>query len=66
MFLALECGFITLLVMGIMTLTVGARRYNISHRTMTITFALTALSWMGFLLTTIALVVYTAQLAVFM
>ena len=55
----LELVFITLLVMGLLTLTVGLRRYNISQRTLTITFAVTALSWMGFLLTTIALFVST-------
>jgi hypothetical protein len=58
MFLALEIVFVTLLVTGMWTLTVGTRRYNISSRGMTITFALTALGWMGFLLTTIALLVF--------
>ncbi len=60
MFLALEIVFVTLLVAGMWTLTVGTRRYNISTRGMTITFALTALGWMGFLLTTIALLVYAS------
>jgi len=64
MFLALEIVFVTLLVTGMWTLTVGTRRYNISSRGMTITFALTALGWMGFLLTTIALLVFfTTQTA---
>ena len=60
MFLALEIVFVTLLVAGMWTLTVGTRRYNISTRGMTITFALTALGWMGSLLTTIALLVYAS------
>ena len=60
MFLALEIVFVTLLVAGMWTLTVGTRRYNISTRGLTITFALTALGWMGFLLTTIALLVYAS------
>ncbi len=60
MFLAMEIVFVTLLVAGMWTLTAGTRRYNISTRAMTITFALTALGWMGFLLTTIALLVYAS------
>ena len=64
MFLALEIVFVTLLVTGMWTMIVGTRRYNISSRGITVTFALTALGWMGFLLTTIALLVFvTTQTA---
>ncbi|XSG75629.1 hypothetical protein ACP8Y2_01255 [Herpetosiphon llansteffanensis] len=64
MFLALEFVFLSLLAGGMWTLLVATRRFNISQRAMTISFAATALGWMGFLLTTIALLVYaTTQLS---
>lgn len=63
MFLALEIFFASMVMLGFLTLTIGARRYNISNRTMAITFAITALSWMGMLITTIAFVVFIAQVA---
>ena len=58
MFLALEMVFVSVLIIGIWTLIIGTRRYTMSSRAITVTFALTALGWMGFLLTTIALLVF--------
>lgn len=58
MFLALEMVFVTVLIIGVWILIIGTRRYTLSSRAITVTFALTALGWMGFLLTTIALLVF--------
>lgn len=58
MVLAFEIAFLMALLLGIWTLTAGTRRFNISSRAMMITFAVTALSWVGFLVTTIALLVF--------
>ena len=58
MFLALEMVFVTVLIIGVWILIIGTRRYTLSSRALTVTFALTALGWMGFLLTTIALLVF--------
>lgn len=64
MLLIVELVCMALLLGGMWLLTVGSRRFNITHRVMTITFAVTAVSWMAFLLITIALVVFaTVQLA---
>lgn len=63
MFVTLELIFLGLVGAGFSMLTVGARRFNISNRGMAITFAITALSWMGLLLTTIALLVFLSQIA---
>ncbi len=58
MFLALELIFATLLIVGLWAMFVGTRRYNLSSRGMAISFAITALGWLGFLITTIALIVF--------
>ena len=58
MFLALEMVFVTVLIIGVWILIIATRRYTLSSRAITVTFALTALGWMGFLLTTIALLVF--------
>jgi hypothetical protein len=63
MILAIETMFVAILLGGVWMLTAGTRRFNISPRLMTVMFALTALIWMGFLVTTIALLVYATNTA---
>ena len=55
----LEGVLACLVVGGCLTLVWGVRHVQLSPRVLTITFALTAVSWMALLITTISLTVKT-------
>ncbi|HEU4327692.1 MAG TPA: hypothetical protein VFS21_31420 [Roseiflexaceae bacterium] len=53
-------GVLAFLVLsGCVTIVWGVRRFKLSARVLTIAFALTAISWMALLITTISLTVRT-------
>lgn len=51
-----------LVIVGSITIAWGVRRFNLSARVLAIAFALTAASWLAFLITTISLTVRTLVL----
>ncbi len=59
MALLVEGVLAVLVLSGCVTIAWGVRRFKLSARVLTIAFALTAISWMALLITTISLTVRT-------
>lgn len=53
----IEMVFVALVVLGSVTIVWGVRHFQLSSRTLAFTFALTAVSWLAFLVTTISFTV---------
>lgn len=58
-FFALEGLLITLIAVGSLTIVWGVRKFNLPTSIAAIAFAVTAASWVAFLITTIGLTVRT-------
>lgn len=57
-------GMLAILVLiGSMTITWGARRFQFPNRFLAVTFAVTAASWLAFLIATISMMVITLMLS---
>jgi hypothetical protein len=55
MLFAIEVVLAILVLLGAITLLYGGRRFHLSTKMLAVTFALTAASWIAFLITTIGL-----------
>ncbi|MEN9937773.1 MAG: hypothetical protein RLZZ387_4352 [Chloroflexota bacterium] len=52
-----------LVVLGSVTISWGARHFNLSHGVLAVAFTLTAVSWLAFLITAIGITIKTIALA---
>jgi hypothetical protein len=55
MLFAIEAVLAILVLLGAVTIIYGARRFHLSTKMLAVAFALTAASWIAFLITTIGL-----------